>query len=564
MSGSQSAALGFGGTSKWDAPVSYNNCLAASQQIARSNTWRKIGPALNNADYLRQSCGQMRIGIGPRVHSECPHAVTFENYSPNDSCSLDQAISASYRQVYGNAHVMDNERSVELETQLRNGDIGLRDFVRGLAKSPFYKARFFEGVSPHRGVELNFKHLLGRPPINHSEISEQIALLASSGHDAVVDSLVDSAEYHEVFGTDNVPYLRAFESPAGIYTSTFSSMAALEQNFVCSDSSIGGKSQLINTLARGIVSGIRVPSQVSGGVSPTTVTSGYSRISIEPKRRGSSGGGDTTPMRNDSYVGFGLGQREQEIFLRCPGDSADQLAALIRSCYRQVMGNPHLMEFERCISAESKFLDGYLSTREFVRAIGLSSEYRSRFFETNAPYRFIELNFKHFLGRAPQSQAEVSEHIRLLADKGYEAEICSYIDSTEYQSTFGEDTVPYVRILSENGRSQVAFNRHLSLAEGYAASDTVLTSSALVTSVATETVPSGWSKTTTRINRTGAQSGSPDPTTKRFRIVVAGQPAGARQRTANSSYLVSGKDMSSQMKYIHARGGRILSITEVM
>ena len=37
------------------------------------------------------------------------------------------------------------------------------------------------------------------------------------------------------------------------------------------------------------------------------------------------------------------------------------------------------------MSAESKFIDGYLSTRELVRAIGLSAEYKRRFFETNAP-----------------------------------------------------------------------------------------------------------------------------------------------------------------------------------
>ena len=107
------------------------------------------------------------------------------------------------------------------------------------------------------------------------------------------------------------------------------------------------------------------------------------------------------------------------------------------------MGNPHLMEFERVISAESKFIDGYLSTREFVRAVGLSAEYKRRFFETSAPYRFIELNFKHFLGRAPKSQAEISEHTKILAEGGYEAEISSYVDSQEYQNTFGEDTVPF-------------------------------------------------------------------------------------------------------------------------
>ena len=236
----------------------------------------------------------------------------------------------------------------------------------------------------------------------------------------------------------------------------------------------------------------------------------------------------------------------------------------IRATYRQVMGNPHLMEFERAMSAESKFAEGYFSTRELVRAIALSPEYNRRFFETNAPYRFVELNFKHLLGRAPSSQAEVSEHIQILANQGYEAEINSYLDSAEYQSTFGEDTVPYARILSEQGRSQVAFNRQLSLAEGYAASDAVLNSSSLVNSVATGSVPSGWRTTTSRTNRNSAVAGSPDPTKKRFRIVVAAQAARGRQRTAGNSYLVSGKDMSSQMKYIHARGGRIVSITEVM
>jgi phycoerythrin-associated linker protein len=307
---------------------------------------------------------------------------------------------------------------------------------------------------------------------------------------------------------------------------------------------------------------ISLPTQVTGGT--TSLSGTYSRAAFAAKKPGVTSGKDAAPIRNDAYVNFGLGQREQEIFQRCPGDSNDQINALIRACYRQVMGNPHLMEFERSLSAESRFCDGYLSTREFVRAIGNSAEYKRRFFETNAPYRFIELNFKHFLGRAPKSQQEVSTHIQILADQGYEAEISSYVDSGEYQEVFGEDTIPYMRILSENGRSQVAFNRHLSLAEGYAASDTVLTGSALVNSVATGMVPSGWSSTTSRINRNSAQSGSPDPTTKRFRIVVNAQSRNARQRSANSTYLVSGKDMSSQMKYIHARGGKIVSITEVM
>jgi len=543
-----SASQGFGAESLNDGPVSFSrNRNAASR------------PALSNGEFLRQSCATMKIAIGPRNHEDCPHGVTAQRYAPADAASLDAAISAAYRQVYGNAHVMDNERSVELEAQFCNGELNVRDFVRGLAKSSFYRARFFEGVAPQRGIELNLKHLLGRPPSNQAEMSAHITLLASGGHDAVIDFIVDGAEYAEVFGDDVVPYTRSFTSAAGIPNSSFANMAALERGFAISDSALGGRSQLSNALARGTTAFIRVPSGVRSGA-----TSFTGSMAFAPKKRASSDGGDFAPIRNDSYVGFGLGQREQEVFQRCPGDTADTINGLIRATYRQVMGNPHLMESERAMSAESKFAEGYLSTRELVRAIAQSPEYSRRFFETNAPYRFVELNFKHLLGRAPKSQAELSEHIQILANEGYEAEINSYLDSAEYQSTFGEDTVPFMRILSEQGRSQLAFNRHLSLAEGYAASDTVLNSSSLVTSVATNSVPSGWRTTTTRTNRNGAVAGSPSATTKRFRIVVQAQPRGGRQRTPNASYLVSGKDMSSQLKYIHTRGGRIVSITEVM
>ena len=541
------ASTGFGAETKWNSPVSFE----------RKGVSKK--PALTIGEFLKQSCDQMAIGVGPRSHADCPHRVTAECYSPDDSASLNDVISAAYRQVFGNAHVMDFERSTELEAQLCNGDLDVRNFIRGLAKSSFYKSRFFLSVAPQRGIELNFKHLLGRAPHSQAEMSAKISLQAEHGQAAVIDSIVDSAEYLEVFGDNVVPYARSWSSPADLSTAAFPMLAALQKSFAGSDSARGASSALTTSLGRGIAPRISVPTETIG-VRPSASFSGR----IPSKAPGITSGKDSAPMRGDSYVFFGLGQREQETFQRCPGDSPDQLAALIRASYKQVMGNPHLMEFERAISAESRFIDGYLSTREFVRAIGLSAEYKRRFFETNAPYRFIELNFKHFLGRAPKSQAEISEHTRILADGGYDAEIASYVDCEEYQSTFGEDTVPFARILSENGRSQVAFNRHLKLAEGFAASDTVQTSSSLVRSVATGMVPGGWSSTTTRINRTGTQSGAPDPTKKRFRIVVGAQAARGRQRTAGNTYLVSGKDMSSQMKYIHARGGKIVSITEVM
>ncbi|MGB7058270.1 MAG: phycobilisome rod-core linker polypeptide, partial [Geitlerinemataceae cyanobacterium] len=128
-----------------------------------------------------------------------------------------------------------------------------------------------------------------------------------------------------------------------------------------------------------------------------------------------------------------------------PSGSAEEVQCVIRAVYKQVLGNPHVMDSERLVSAESQLCDRSMSVREFVRAVGKSEFYRSRYFEKCAPYRFVELNFMHFLGRPPQSQAEVSEHIVRCIEEGYDAEIDSYIDSSEYQSVFGENVVPYNR-----------------------------------------------------------------------------------------------------------------------
>lgn len=119
-------------------------------------------------------------------------------------------------------------------------------------------------------------------------------------------------------------------------------------------------------------------------------------------------------------------------------------------CYRvwrQVFGNAYVMESERAeaYNAESMYRAGQISVREFVRGIALSNTYRRRFFDCCGPYRAVELNFKHLYGRAPNSQAEVSEHVQIIANEGFEAEINSYIDSPEYTEAFGDDYAPYVR-----------------------------------------------------------------------------------------------------------------------
>ena len=138
------------------------------------------------------------------------------------------------------------------------------------------------------------------------------------------------------------------------------------------------------------------------------------------------------------------------------------------------------MEEERAELAlvESQYKKGALSAKELVRAMGKSNAYRTRFFEGSNQYRFIELNFKHFLGRSPDSQQEISEHVRLYAQKGYDAEIDSYVDSEEYMSVFGMDVIPFLRFRGAYTPCD-SFNKQCALEGGWANSDKAMGGAAL-------------------------------------------------------------------------------------
>lgn len=239
--------------------------------------------------------------------------------------------------------------------------------------------------------------------------------------------------------------------------------------------------------------------------------------------------------------------------------SSDDAQAVIRAVYRQVLGNPHIMESEQLTSAESQLKDGIYSVQEFVREVAKSDFYRARFFETCAPYRFVEMNFKHLLGRAPQDQAELSEHIQIVINEGYDAEIDSYIDSAEYQAAFGDRTVPYYRgTVSQVGFKQVGYNRMFSVAGGFAQSDQAFKASQLVDSLA------GNSAVKITLPATGRIAGYKDATEKTFKIVVRGGKFDSqRRRRSTTEYIVSGAKMTPKIQQINRMSGTIVSITEV-
>ncbi len=238
-----------------------------------------------------------------------------------------------------------------------------------------------------------------------------------------------------------------------------------------------------------------------------------------------------------------------------PNSSLEDVQTVIRAVYKQVLGNPHVMESERLISAESKLADHSITVREFVRAVAKSDFYRDRYFTACAPYRFVELNFIHILGRAPQDQTEVSAHIVRTVAEGYDSEIDSYVDSDEYQAAFGENVVPYNRgTSSASNAKQIGYNRMFALDRGAAQVDSSVQASQLVYAIATNSTSVIKPSTSTVIG-----SG----TEKRFKIVVSGSKFDTCRRVSNTEYIVAASKMTPQIQRINRTSGKIVSITEI-
>lgn len=235
----------------------------------------------------------------------------------------------------------------------------------------------------------------------------------------------------------------------------------------------------------------------------------------------------------------------------------DELQLIIRAVYRQVLGNIHIMDNQRLDSAESQLRNGDITVKGFVRAVAQSDLYRSLYFESSSPYRFIELNFKHLLGRAPQDQTEIAEHVRLCQEQGYDAEIDAYLDSEEYNQNFGEDTVPYPRSIStQTGIKNEGFNRMFSLLRGAATSDRGKPAQLIYSLAANLATPIKYPAK----GNTLAYGN----TRKRFKIAYTTSKMAAQlQGYSKQQCVVTYNLMSQTMQNIHRYGGRILSISEV-
>ena len=115
-------------------------------------------------------------------------------------------IEDAYRQVF--FHAMKCDRDINLESQFRNGSITARDFIRGLLLSRRFQEGYVICNTNYRLVDQVIGRVLGRQTHGQSERISWSIRIAEKGFNTFVDEILNSDEYMQSFGYDEIPSQR--------------------------------------------------------------------------------------------------------------------------------------------------------------------------------------------------------------------------------------------------------------------------------------------------------------------------------------------------------------------
>jgi phycobilisome rod-core linker protein len=152
--------------------------------------------------------------------------------------------------------------------------------------------------------------------------------------------------------------------------------------------------------------------------------------------------------QNHRVPGYEVGNDDTPVLYRqedLTGSSPSTVDALLWAAYRQIFSEHEILDSFRQPFLESQFRNGMITVRELVRGLGKSEPFYRMVVETNSNYRIVEICLKRFLGRAPYNRDEPIAWSIAIAQKGIGGFIDLLLDSTEYQQTFGDSTLPYQR-----------------------------------------------------------------------------------------------------------------------
>ncbi len=381
---------------------------------------------------------QFRIAQGVNVQRQQTKA--FKLTDLNDKPAVNTLIRAAYRQIFERdvePYIIRNEFTA-LESKLGNGEINLKEFIEELGCSGLYIKEFYTPYPNTKVIELGTKHFLGRAPLDQAEIRKYNLLLASEGLRGFIRAMVNTPEYAQAYGEDTVPFRRYPTLPAANFPNTekLYSQLTKQNDDIVVPSFATVKSRMNATQMPLMAKAIEEMATAATQMDPTKP------LFIELGRSFANGKGQSVE------VGVGTSRRKPaRIFRMNPGMNQGETTLVLNAIYCQVMdvfSGQVPSQFRRS-DLESRLRNGDTSVREFVKVLASSEIYCKRFYTPYPNTKVIEFLFRHILGRAPATQAEIRQYNKLLADQGLKAAVEAIVDGAEYARYFGEDVVPYNR-----------------------------------------------------------------------------------------------------------------------
>ena len=379
-------------------------------------------------------------------------------------------IKAAYRQIFERDITRAYGQSISyLESQVKNGDISMKEFVRRLCKSELYRKQFFEPFINSRALELAFRHILGRGPSSREEVQDYFSIVSEKGLAGLVDALVDSREYADYFAEETVPYLRGLGQEAQECRNW-----GMQQDLLNYSAPFRKVPQFVTTFARynrplpdqHVYGSGNDPLEIQFGAifpketrnpssSPAPFNKDTKRLLIH--RGAGINNQNSNPAARSEFPGS-LGAKVFRLNNELPGASnggsvkfsENSTQAVIRACYRQVFGRD-VYQGQELKVAEIKLENGDITLREFVRTLAKSDTFRNLYWTSLYVVKAVEYIHRRLLGRPTYGRQEINKYFDICSKKGFYALVDEMIDSTEYSDAFGDDTVPYERYLTPGG-----------------------------------------------------------------------------------------------------------------
>nr|YP_009314947.1 Phycobilisome linker polypeptide [Scinaia undulata]SCW23402.1 Phycobilisome linker polypeptide [Scinaia undulata] len=359
------------------------------------------GPGIYNQMSNPQARSRSAGSLGPAIFK---FSGKISSGLSQDTSPSESAIRASYLRVFGR-NVYQEEKLIfkSIESKVKDGTISIRDFIKYLAKSSVFRSLYWEPLYVCKAIEYIHNRLLGRPTYGRQEINQYFDIAYKSNYYKMIDAIIDSDEYIQAFGADTVPYERYLTSSAVLS---------------------------------------RVPKYGRGDMRKTgRKDNRFIQL------------GEVQEVRSVNSINLRIrqgvsDQRDQVIIFKATmQDKKQDLGNILRATYRQIFErdlNVFSLGYE-LIDIERAFLQNDLTVKQLVQKLGESSLYCKEFYQPYPNTKVIELGTKHFLGRAPNNQAELRYYNQILASQGLNAFIDSLVNSKEYDSMFDINVVPYRR-----------------------------------------------------------------------------------------------------------------------